>query len=99
MKNENAWREVKSAYPVGSPICGRVKVRYPHGVFLEVDDLPEATVFVDVVSYNPGDVVSKPVRLPEVGESVEGIVVQYVERDRQVRVRVGAPFWDKRSSV
>jgi ribosomal protein S1 len=99
VKSENAWHEAKIAYPVGSLISGRVKVRYPYGVFLEVEDLPEVTVFVDVVSYNPGNSASEPVQLPEVGEPVEGVVVQHVDRDRQVRVRVGIPFWDKQPNA
>jgi hypothetical protein len=33
-----------------------------------------------------------PVPLPEAGDPVEGVVAMLVDRDRQIRVRAGAPF-------
>ncbi|MGW6980771.1 hypothetical protein ACWGE1_15190 [Streptomyces sp. NPDC054932] len=31
--------------------------------------------------------------VPEVGELVTGVVADLVDRDQQLRIRVGPPFW------
>jgi ribosomal protein S1 len=98
VSGEEAWEAAKKRYPVGSAAQGRVKDRFPFGVFLELDDAPGVNGFVDLLSYNPdgtiNDPEAPPVPLPEVGETVEGTVAMHVDRDRQIRVRVGAPFWE-----
>ncbi|MER5514203.1 hypothetical protein [Streptomyces sp. NPDC002763] len=53
---------------------------------------------VDLLSYNPdgtiNDPEAPPVPLPEVGETVQGTVAMHVDRDRQIRIRVGVPCWE-----
>ncbi|WP_316778968.1 hypothetical protein [Streptomyces sasae] len=98
MSGEEVWEAAKRRYPLGSAARGRVKDRFPFGVFLELDEAPGVNGFVDLLSYNPdgtiNDPEAPPVPLPEVGETVEGIVAMHVDRDRQIRIRVGAPFWE-----
>ncbi|MFJ6053909.1 hypothetical protein [Streptomyces sp. NPDC092307] len=89
--DEGHWERLKSGYPVGARVTGRVKVAFQHGVFLEVDGDPEARVFVDLLSYDPGG-TSAGGGLPGVGELVTGVVADRVDRDRQLRVRVGPPW-------
>ncbi|MFE3169677.1 hypothetical protein [Streptomyces sp. NPDC059224] len=98
MSGEEMWEAAKRRYPLGSAARGRVKDRFPFGVFLVLDDAPGVNGFVDLLSYNPdgtiNDPEAPPVPLPEVGETVEGTVAMHVDRDRQIRIRVGAPFWE-----
>ncbi|MFF3400720.1 hypothetical protein ACFYW6_19590 [Streptomyces sp. NPDC002659] len=72
-----------------------VKARFNFGVFLELEYAPQVNGFIDISSYNPSGADEKaPAPLPEVGETVEGIVVRLVDRDQQIRIRVGTPFWE-----
>ncbi|PZT74757.1 MULTISPECIES: hypothetical protein [unclassified Streptomyces] len=66
-------------------------MRRPFGVFIELDGSPEVIGFLDIASYNPGPPVAG---LPEVGAGVSGEVAYHDERKRQIRVRVGEPFWN-----
>jgi len=95
---EEIWETAKTRYPVGSTARGRVKDQFPFGVFLELDDAPGVNGFIDLLSYNPdgtiNDPAAPPVPLPEVGEVVEGVVAMHVDRDRQIRVRVGPAYWE-----
>ncbi|MFI1938284.1 hypothetical protein ACH44C_14035 [Streptomyces purpureus] len=86
-----AWQKAKEKYPVGSIARGVVKARFNFGVFLELQEAPAVKGFVDIVSYNPGG--ETPVALPDVGETVEGTVVSLVDRDQQIRLRVGPAPW------
>lgn len=40
------WREIKATYPIGARVTGMVKVKFQHGVFLELDGAPEVRAFV-----------------------------------------------------
>ncbi|PZT74754.1 MULTISPECIES: RNA-binding protein [unclassified Streptomyces] len=88
---EDAWEDAKLRYPVGGRAHGVVRVRRPFGVFIELDGAPEVIALLDIASYNPDPLV---VELPEVGEGVFGEVAFHDEQQRQIRVRVGAPFWN-----
>ncbi|MGW7102527.1 hypothetical protein [Streptomyces sp. NPDC054838] len=94
MTDEPSWENIKQAHPLGAQRRGRVRARFPFGVFLEIEQDPAVKVFMDVASYapdtNPGDVVP----LPPVGSIVEGVVVDHVDRDQQIRIRVGQPPWE-----
>ncbi|MFF2790163.1 hypothetical protein ACFVT6_25990 [Streptomyces sp. NPDC058049] len=87
------WEEIKSTYPTGARVTGAVKVKFQHGVFLELDGAPEVRAFVDLLSYNPNGAM-QGFGLPEVGEIITGVVAELVDRDQQLRIRVGAPFWE-----
>lgn len=91
-----SWEETKQLYPVGSPARGAVKARLPFGVFLDLDEAPGISAFIDLLSYNPdgtiNDPAAPPAPLPEVGEVVEGIVGQH--GDEQIKIRVGSPYWE-----
>lgn len=95
---EQSWEAAKRLYPLGSVARGTVKDRFPYGAFLELDAAPGVTGFLDLVSYNPGGTLNDPEvpppELPCVGDRVEGAVADHVDRDRQIRIRVGPPFWE-----
>lgn len=88
----DAWEDAKLRHPVGSRVDGVVRVRRPFGVFVELDGAPEVIAFLDIASYNPDPPVDE---LPEAGEGVSGEVAFHDDRKRQIRVRVGAPFWNE----
>lgn len=94
-----SWEEAQRLYPVGSLARGVVKLRLPFGVFLDLDEAPGISAFIDLLSYNPdgtiNDPAAPPVPLPEVGERVEGVVGQH--GDRQIKIRVGLPYWETRA--
>ncbi|MFF2524887.1 hypothetical protein [Streptomyces liangshanensis] len=95
MTDSDTWQDAKNRYPLGSSARGVVEARFAFGVFLELDGAPGAKGFVDLISYRPAGVGAEtPAALPEVGEVVEGTVVSLVDRDHQIRIRVGAPFWE-----
>ncbi|MFJ8793345.1 hypothetical protein [Streptomyces sp. NPDC102462] len=98
MSEDEIWEAAKRRYPLGAAASGRVKDRFPFGVFLELDDAPGVHGFLDLLSYNPDGTINDPdappVPLPEVGERVEGVVAMHVDRDHQIRIRVGSPFWE-----
>lgn len=94
MSDEDSWVEAKRRYPAGSNVRGQVKARFQFGVFLEIEDAPGVIGFLDIVSYKPDPLAQEPVPLPEVGEFVDGVVAIHVDRDQQIRIRVGRPFWE-----
>ncbi|MEV8043990.1 hypothetical protein ACF06D_18380 [Streptomyces griseoluteus] len=88
---EDEWEDAKLRHPVGSKTHGVVRMRRPFGVFIELDGSPEVIGFLDIASYNPDPPV---LDLPEVGASVSAEVAFHDEQKRQIRVRVGEPFWN-----
>lgn len=89
MKGE--WEDAKLQHPVGSKAHGVVRVRRPFGVFIELDGSPDVIGFLDIASYNPDPPV---LELPEVGAEVSVEVAFHDEQKKQIRVRVGEPFWN-----
>ncbi|MGZ3142266.1 hypothetical protein ACVDFE_09780 [Lentzea chajnantorensis] len=61
------------------------------GLFLTFDEVPNATGFVDALSYRPQGVSLSPEELPEAGSRIRGLVVEHSEHNKQIRVRVGPP--------
>lgn len=88
---EDELENAKLRHPVGSKTHGVVRIRRPFGVFIELDGAPEVIGFLDIASYNPNPPV---LDLPEVGARVSVEVAFHDEQKRQIRVRVGQPFWN-----
>ncbi|WP_338672157.1 hypothetical protein V1460_03960 [Streptomyces sp. SCSIO 30461] len=96
MTRDTTWKETKERYPIGSIASGVVEAKFAFGVFLKLDHASNAKGFIDLISYNPPGLEKVPGNeLPEIGETVTGTVVELVDRDRQIRLRVGKPFWDE----
>jgi ribosomal protein S1 len=94
MADSEPWQHAKALYPVGENIRGTVEVRFPFGVVLELSGVaPHIMGFIDIVSYNPIGNDQSVASLPNAGEIIEGVVAELVDRDQQVRIRVGHPFW------
>ncbi|MFG3049085.1 hypothetical protein ACGFZR_29690 [Streptomyces sp. NPDC048241] len=89
--SHDEWENAKLRHPVGSETHGVVRIRRPFGVFIELDGSPEVIGFLDIASYNPDPPV---LDLPEVGAGVLVEVAFHNEQKKQIRVRVGEPFWN-----
>ncbi|MER7462022.1 hypothetical protein [Streptomyces sp. NPDC097981] len=94
MKDDQSWDETKLAHPVGTRLQGEIQAKFPFGVFVSIAQEPGVKVFMDIASYAPNEASGEETSLPEVGEKIEGTVVDHVDRDQQIRIRVGQPFWD-----
>ncbi|MFD9381063.1 hypothetical protein ACFWBH_37095 [Streptomyces sp. NPDC059999] len=92
--NDSEWDDAKRAYPLGTIVRARVAAMFQFGLFLEVDQGVPAKFFLDIASYAPEKISDTPEPLPHVGEMVEGTVVSQVDRDQQIRIRVGNASWD-----
>ncbi|MGW0419790.1 hypothetical protein [Streptomyces sp. NPDC003015] len=91
MSDEKEWQRAKEIYTVGSRATGVVVAHFPFGFFVQLDEVSNVKGFVDIISYNPRGVSPGPEGWPAVGERVDGVVADLVDRDHQVRIRVGHP--------
>ncbi|MFI0907078.1 hypothetical protein ACH4TE_26705 [Streptomyces sioyaensis] len=89
MSSEEEWQRAKEIYAIGSRASGMVVAHRSFGFFVKLDKSPTVMAFVDIVSYNPQGLSLGPSNWPKVGEPVEGVVADLVDRDHQVRLRVG----------
>ncbi|GAB2800157.1 hypothetical protein GCM10027073_35250 [Streptomyces chlorus] len=71
-----------SALPRGSHVSGRVIGRRPFGVFLLLDDVPNAVGLAEITT------MPHPMELPAVGSTVTGEVIRHADHNRQVKIRL-----------
>ncbi|MER6383721.1 hypothetical protein [Streptomyces sp. NPDC001250] len=57
-------------------------------MFVEVPDFPNVSVVVDAVSYTPHGKIVDSTEWPTIGSLVEGVVVDHVEHNREIKLRV-----------
>lgn len=76
------WEATVAALPVGTPISGHVIGRQPFGVFIRIDDVPDAVGLAEITAM-PHDV-----ELPLIGTRIVGAVISHAEHNHQVRVRL-----------
>ncbi|MFE5288343.1 hypothetical protein ACFRAQ_25550 [Nocardia sp. NPDC056611] len=79
-RSRAAWAATVESLPVGSPVTGKVIGRQPFGVFIEIDQIPDAIGLVRV-TFLPTDA-----ELPARGELVEGHVHWHESHNCQVIV-------------
>ncbi|WP_327145748.1 hypothetical protein [Nocardia sp. NBC_01327] len=75
-----AWTAVVEGLPVGTRVSGVVIGRQPFGVFIQIDQVPDAVGLVRVTALPPD------VELPLRGVHVVGDVLWHEERNCQVTV-------------
>ncbi|MGV0028396.1 hypothetical protein [Phormidesmis priestleyi] len=78
--SDQFWNQIKSNYPLGKLIHGKVEHHAPFGLFVDIGDdvvhgIVQITDFVD-----SGDMT--PERYPDIGSAIGAIVVGYTEDDR-----------------
>lgn len=79
----SAWTETVRVLPVGTRITGEVVGRQPFGVFLSIDDRPDAAGLARI------DRKPRCMELPTVGQRVTGEVVWHTDHNHQVGVVLG----------
>lgn len=76
------WSATVSALPVGTRITGQVVACRAFGVFIRIDDVPNALGLADIGSMPPGAC------LPGLGAQVSGEVVWHTDHNYEVRIRL-----------
>jgi ribosomal protein S1 len=76
-----AWPETAAALPVGTKVTGRVIARMPFGIFVEIDGHPDALGLMETPNFPRG------AELPTIGATVDGVVVDHVAHNWQLRLR------------
>ena len=76
------WSATVTALPVGTHITGQVIDRRPFGVFIRIDDVPNALGLADIGSMPNG------ASLPAQGAQISGKVVWHTDHSYQVRIRL-----------
>ncbi|WP_406355433.1 hypothetical protein OHB56_23120 [Streptomyces sp. NBC_01635] len=76
------WPATVAALPVGTRITGQVVDCQPFGVFIRIDDVPNALGLADIGSMPPG------ASLPALGAQVSGKVVWHTDYNYEVRIRL-----------
>ncbi len=77
-----AWSATCQALPLGAQITGEVIGRRPFGVFLRIDEVPDAIGLAEIIS------MPREAALPQLGERVRGEVLGHTDHNCQVRVRL-----------
>lgn len=75
------WNQVKSKYRLGELIKGKVEYHAPFGIFIDISDenvrgIIQITDFVDTGYMTPE-------MYPNIGSTIEAVVVGYTEDDRK----------------
>ncbi|MFC8594403.1 hypothetical protein [Streptomyces atroolivaceus] len=76
------WAATVSALPAGTRVTGQVVACPPFGVFLRIDDVPDALGLADIGSMPAG------ASLPAPGARINGEVVWHTHHNHQVRIRL-----------
>jgi len=79
---------VTEAVPLGTRVVGVVTERHTFGFFVKLDDHPDIRAIVEINNYRPYGSPVPPEGLPPTGARVDAIVVDHVEVNHQVRLRM-----------
>lgn len=71
-----------STLPLGSHVSGRVISRQPFGVFLLLNDVPNAVGLAEITA------MPHHMDLPALGATVAGEVIWHTDHNRQVKIRL-----------
>jgi hypothetical protein len=100
MNDSDSWDTIKESYPLGVETDVTIKKKVPFGMFVELRGYPQASALIDALSFRPGDRdVWDHSEWPEVGSTVRAIVAEHVDRNRQVRLRVGSELFDDQTGA
>ncbi|GAA1269737.1 MULTISPECIES: hypothetical protein [Streptomyces] len=79
---EEVWTATLAALPLGASVTGEVITRQPFGIFIRVDVVPNAMALAEILA------IPEEMGLPVLGTRIRGEVIDHVERNHQVRVRL-----------
>ncbi|WP_329585473.1 S1 RNA-binding domain-containing protein [Streptomyces sp. NBC_01362] len=77
-----AWSATCQALPIGTQITGRVIGRQRFGVFLSIDQHPDAVGLAEITA------MPRCATLPHVGVEVSGVVIWHADHNRQVKIKL-----------
>jgi ribosomal protein S1 len=89
MIDEQAWWAVEAALPIGMVVEYVVELSAPFGIFVKIPEVPDARAVVDAISFRPGGEIVDPEQWPAPGEAFQAVVVDHVEHNCQIKLRVG----------
>jgi ribosomal protein S1 len=89
MIDEQTWNAAKAGLPLGTKVSAVIVLHTPFGMFVQVPEVPDARVLIDAIAYLPSGGPVDPEQWPKPGETVDAVVVDHVENDREVKLRVG----------
>ncbi|MGX1548543.1 hypothetical protein [Streptomyces adustus] len=89
MNRDQEWGEAKQRLPFGMLVQGTVLKVFPFGMFVHVSEFSSVKFVIDAVSYRPNGMVIDPAQWPAIGSSIEGVVVDHVEHNREIKLSVG----------
>jgi ribosomal protein S1 len=79
---QRSWEATVAALPVGHRMTGKVVGRQRFGVFLLMEDAPDAMALAEITAMPLG------MDLPAIGALVRGQVLWHAEHNHQVKVRL-----------
>ncbi len=77
-----AWPATCRGLPLGTQIAGEVIGRRPFGVFLRIDEVPDAIGLAEIIS------MPREAAVPQLGERVRGEVVGHADHNCQVEIKL-----------
>ena len=77
-----SWEATVAALPVEARITGEVFGRQPFGVFIRIDDVPNAIALAEITAMPRG------MDLPALGALVSGEVLWHADHNHQLKVRL-----------
>lgn len=88
MIDDQAWEEAKRKLPFGVRAQGAVVRHSGFGFFVRLSEFPEVTAVVDAISNLPHGQTTPRTEWPVTGEMIEGTVVDHVEHNHEIKLRV-----------
>jgi len=74
------WKEIKTLYPVGSKITGKVEHHAPFGIFLDIGH-PVVKGLIQITDFLDEGVMS-PRMYPPIGHVIKAVVLAYTPDQR-----------------
>ncbi|MFI1742066.1 hypothetical protein [Streptomyces sioyaensis] len=88
MIDSQEWEEVKRQLPFGTRTQASVVRHSGFGFFVQLAAFPDVTAVVDGISYLPDGKMARRTEWPKAGELIEGVVVDHVEHNHEIKLRV-----------
>ncbi|MFF3742651.1 hypothetical protein [Streptomyces kronopolitis] len=88
MINDQEWEEAKRELPFGVRTQGSVVRHSGFGFFVQLSKFPDVAAVVDAISYLPCGQMAPRAEWPAIGETIEGTVVDHVEHNHEIKLRV-----------
>ncbi|MEY9873271.1 ribosomal protein S1 [Streptacidiphilus sp. MAP12-33] len=86
-----AWPDTVLHLPIGTQITGEVVGRRPFGIFLTIDNHPDAVGLAEITA------MPRCMELPQVGARVTGHVLWHADHNHQVKIKLTE--WDDHADL